>query len=80
MHAAAEAPVHADYEIASWKWTPDKTLVKKLDFASGEMKLFAEIERKKGQEPRLRFISEADSQEPLVPASEFVSTDSPFSL
>ncbi|KZV90816.1 hypothetical protein EXIGLDRAFT_694277 [Exidia glandulosa HHB12029] len=71
------------YEIASWKWTPNKTLIKKLDFASGELKVICEIERKKGQEPRMRWISDTASeeeQEPFTPASEFVSTDSPFSL
>lgn len=85
-----------DYEVASWKWAPHTTL-KKLDFASGEMRLFAEVERKKGAEPRIRWVRGAAGtvaenqtatarngngvqEEPWLPASDFLSTDSPFSL
>ncbi|EJD48657.1 hypothetical protein AURDEDRAFT_122629 [Auricularia subglabra TFB-10046 SS5] len=64
------------YEAVTLKWIPTITTVKKLDFSTGEMVPFADIERKRGEEPRVKFSGE----ENFSPASEFLSSDNPFGL
>jgi len=64
------------YEALTQSWTAHITQVKKLDHVTGEMFVIAEIERRKGQEPAIKFKDEKS----FSPASEFISSDNPFSL